>query len=238
MTDETDQYMVTLNVALRDEVARSEFSDVVGEMKRGENPLRLVVKSYSRHDTVASALIARANPPLACRSGCSYCCYYNVTAPAWEVLAIANYVLNAFSADRREALLSEARAFAAKARALTADGRKAANMKCPFLENSQCSIYPVRPRACRNHHASDVEGCIYSFENPEGPSAPNTYDESVFSAGKGFVEAFAFAMQQAGFDSRGYELITAFLEAMSSAPSQKRFAKKKRTFTLAIVDSG
>ena len=63
---------------------------------------------------------------VACRSGCTYCCMFPVAASAPEVLAIAAFVRERFDEERRAAL----------------DAR---------IEAGHCTVYEVRPVACRGY---------------------------------------------------------------------------------------
>ncbi|CDH06497.1 hypothetical protein XBO1_2290034 [Xenorhabdus bovienii str. oregonense] len=40
------------------------------------------------------------------------------------------------------------------------------NVKCPFLVDSMCSIYPVRPISCAGYNSASEEACKLSYDNP------------------------------------------------------------------------
>ena len=77
---------------------------------------------------------AAVEPFAACRAGCSSCCHYNVSVFPLE----ARYI-EEWSGHKR-----------LPARASAADFH---GTPCPFLKGGQCSIYEVRPMACRKHFA-------------------------------------------------------------------------------------
>jgi Fe-S-cluster containining protein len=100
-------------------------------------------------------------PAVACRSGCSACCSGNVTITALEGVEILRWVQQNSLSHWLARILAEngpgetprqtTNEFAAACLAGLAedDPEEMAPSSCPFLENSQCRIYPVRPLACR-----------------------------------------------------------------------------------------
>jgi Fe-S-cluster containining protein len=96
-----------------------------------------------------------ANPlprPVACQSGCSYCCYNQV---------IGQY----FSPQKQKRLKEKTLRMAAykvgKSKAELAAARQ--TLSCPLLEEDKCAAYPWRPFMCRAMHALDREHCRSSF---------------------------------------------------------------------------
>lgn len=81
--------------------------------------------------------IKRYKIELSCRDGCSNCCKTHKDIPVYplELAGIYWYVIEKVAGSLRHTLK-----------------RQLANHKkplCPFLVNASCSIYPVRPIACR-----------------------------------------------------------------------------------------
>lgn len=132
----------------------------------------------------------RAGTPSQCRAGCSACCHQLVMVSSLEAHAILQYLevhpeagvglqerLAAWSsavAARPElavqlAGLADAGGYPEEA----AGGRVeedywAAQIACPFLSENRCTIYPVRPFSCREHHVvSAPELCQIELDRPE-----------------------------------------------------------------------
>lgn len=80
-------------------------------------------------------------PNSACMKGCSHCCYQPVFLSPIEVSMISGYKniprLN-------KPILNDPKS-------LLATQKKYIGVKCPFLEDNVCSVYPVRPLTCRLH---------------------------------------------------------------------------------------
>lgn len=126
----------------------------------------------------AVANIEAEGKEVSCRAGCGACCRQAVPIAASEARAVAHHVA-AMPEPRRSIIRSR---FAAARAALDAAGvnhgptalteatteeRLAlgmlyfnAGVACPFLEDENCSIHPVRPLACREYLVtSPAENC-------------------------------------------------------------------------------
>lgn len=117
----------------------------------------------------AVARVEAEGKTISCRAGCGACCRQAVPIAASEARAVARHVA-AMPEPRRSIIKSR---FAAARAALDAAGvdhgptaltemtieaRPALGMTyfraavaCPFLEDENCSIHPVRPLACREY---------------------------------------------------------------------------------------
>jgi len=193
------------------------------------SPREAVIHFYSRHEARFSAAVSSASDKLACMDGCAYCCHFEVEARPFEVLEIASYVSKKFSPTQLKQTIERASQNATVWRKASDSERAQLKPPCPFLVNNSCSIYPVRPAVCRNYHATDGANCKAYFENPEGLS-PNTYISDLFNVAHGSAQGFKNAVESLGLDTRGYNLASAFLEAMTNPAIAKRFSSGKKTF--------
>lgn len=82
-----------------------------------------------------------AEPYVACGNGCSDCCKINVMISQLE----ANFI-------ERETGIKPAKLTGG----LLHPQEKFLGSPCPFLKNNSCSIYEVRPFACRKHFSFDT----------------------------------------------------------------------------------
>lgn len=210
------------------EVARPEFNQAREDLQK-MSPREAVIQFYSRHEARLSAAVAEAPEKLACADGCAYCCHFEVEARPFEVLEIVGYVSKKFSPAQLKQTIERASQNTAAWRKASESERALLKPPCPFLVNNSCSIYPVRPAVCRNYHATDGENCKAYFEDPTGRS-PNTYISEVFNVGHGSSQGFKNAVESLGLDTNGYNLASAFLEAMTNPAIAKRFASGKKTF--------
>lgn len=95
--------------------------------------------------------ISQAIAPLTpCKNGCSHCCYMGVAITEFEANQIAEYTKRSIVEfpDPQEYME-------------TFKAETYATVPCTFLEDGKCTVYPVRPLACRLHHnlADDATNC-------------------------------------------------------------------------------
>ncbi len=89
-----------------------------------------------------------------CKAGCTACCFIDVDVSGDEAAVIINYCRETGIEIDREYLTKQA-----------AVGRKSYSplSRCVFLKGNLCSIYPVRPIACRKHWVkTDPALCDFS----------------------------------------------------------------------------
>ncbi len=107
--------------------------------------------------------------PIACREGCNFCCHYRISVLPMEAISVAKFVQDRFSADERSALVDRVKKYNETLNVLPAAQRLSRPLPCPFLVSGKCSVYGMRPIACRMHHSTDVDACEKSLENPDYP---------------------------------------------------------------------
>lgn len=108
------------------------------------------------------AIQAEGEPPLACHKGCAACCTLRVTATAPEVLLIGRYIAQTAAHFLGAAGIDLPRRVAecdARTRGLGEEERVALRCRCAFIAGGVCTIYPVRPLACRGHASYDKHAC-------------------------------------------------------------------------------
>lgn len=105
----------------------------------------------------ASALSDAVKPFTACKAGCSYCCNIAATITAQEATIIAK-------ATGRKARKLDGRVD------YEASREQYTGVPCPFLKKGKCSIYEVRPLACRLHVNMADSNFFCNTEVPPGQS--------------------------------------------------------------------
>jgi Fe-S-cluster containining protein len=204
------------------------------ENERTRNDLRTVgvmralANSQQRHDSrIASAADVGT---LACRVGCTWCCHFSVDVRAIEVFSILDFVERTFTREEKARVDAEARVNSAALRNLDELERMRRNVKCPFLSDGRCTIYPVRPQTCRNYHATNASGCQQSYEDPENVDIDPDFAPGVYQAGGAHVDAFSSAMRAADYDVNVYELNSAIVAALSDPSAFERFQSRQQPF--------
>jgi Fe-S-cluster containining protein len=112
-----------------------------------------IIEDYETEEPLAE--------PVACEVGCYYCCYYEVVLTPAEALLVGNQVKRRCSegelADlmkkiNRTLRLRDGRSVEERAKVLH-------DTPCIFLASGRCSVYDVRPFACRALHSLDRRKC-------------------------------------------------------------------------------
>ena len=116
---------------------------------------------------LAEGLLARApEGAVACRAGCDHCCYQVVGVTPPEALAIAAELRQRLSPDALARVIAHVNDAAERARGLDAAERFSPEHPCAFLESGRCTIYEVRPLACRGMNALDATECADRLRDP------------------------------------------------------------------------
>lgn len=192
-------------------------------------PVAAYERSRARHD--ARLADAPDAATLACKAGCFWCCYFSVDVRAVEVFAILDFMRRELSAEAQSRVRAEIAGNARLLSGLSEEARARQNIKCPFLYNGRCSIYTARPQTCRNYHATDAAGCERSFNEPDNDDIDPDFAPLTYQFGGAHVEAFAKAMEDAGYDTRAYELNAALNQALTDpSAAQRKFESRAEPF--------
>ncbi len=102
---------------------------------------------------------------LACGEGCSYCCHLHITVKPYELLPIVDHIqkLEAVEKSEVENIMRDNCKLVEEA---TDENLLLINFTCPFLISDSCSIYSIRPTACRIAHSKRSEICKEAFQFP------------------------------------------------------------------------
>ena len=99
-------------------------------------------------------------PAPACGRGCATCCVLNVATLPVEGAAIAAHLRAGVTDAQAQARAAELAAFGDRVRWLGDRERAAHRLTCRFLDPAGgCSVYPVRPLACRSASSLDAAAC-------------------------------------------------------------------------------
>jgi Fe-S-cluster containining protein len=121
---------------------------------RAQHTIATIKEVYKAIDNFFTNAPEENKKGIQCKTGCTACCFIDVDISFDEVDTIINYCReNAIEIDK-EYLKKQA-----------AVGRKKYSevSRCVFLKDNMCSIYPVRPIACRKHWVkTDPSLCDFS----------------------------------------------------------------------------
>lgn len=219
---------ITIDLAAVRKITSQEYRQARAEIAES-GPIQAYRQSQQRHDERLGA--APDASTLACKAGCSWCCYFTVDVRPVEVFPILDLIERQFTPREQERVRSEIAANSAVLQSLDEVERMQRNIKCPFLCEGRCTIYAVRPQTCRNYHATDAAGCQTSFEEPGNLDIDPEFAPLVYQAGGAHVDAFSQAMRDEGYDITAFELNTALAVALTQPASiRQRFEAKETPF--------
>lgn len=219
----------------KNEIRREYYLNTKIKINNSKNDgiiLKLLPQYYTKIVRLQKELHDHFNNVLACRSGCSFCCYLNVELCPQEVFLIWEYMHHNFDSSKIKGIKFQVYKNSENIKGVSTNKRLQINIKCPFLnEDNSCSIYEVRPFNCRNFHSISVDLCKYSFDNPNDMNSPISYDQRVKEILEYATNCFYLAHKETGFDQRVYNLSLSLLEMFENNKNKKRWKKKKNAFS-------
>jgi Fe-S-cluster containining protein len=132
-----------------------------------ESTVELARNAMAATSRLSEALLSRAPAgAVACRAGCDHCCHQPVGLTPPEALAIFAHLRQTLAPEELSIVRARLAQRAQETRALSAAERFSPDQPCPFLEHGRCSIYEVRPLACRGMNSLDAEECKTRLHDP------------------------------------------------------------------------
>lgn len=159
------------------------------------------------------AIQSEGQPAIDCGKGCATCCTLRVSATAPEVFLMARFIEATAAAYAQVGidLKQRLREADARTRGLDEAQRVTLRQRCPFIAQGACTIYKVRPLACRGHASYSRRACA--------DAAAGRVDEVPFSGPHRLVRSFVQSALQAVLRERqlafgAYELNQALVIAL------------------------
>jgi Fe-S-cluster containining protein len=99
--------------------------------------------------------------PIACREGCSFCCFNRVEVTPPEALLIGHYMARNFTPEKKNGLMARVtQSLSLKSgKSRNQLARLRSRVPCALLVGGRCSVYGVRPLVCRAMHAFAAGRC-------------------------------------------------------------------------------
>ncbi len=211
----------------------SAFTETLNNRHGGQDLINgLLSQAFSSFDGNVE-MEAEDYPPIACHKGCSTCCTLRVTATAPEVLLIARYIAHTDQVNTELNLANRVAKANQTTRGLNEEQRVKLRRRCPFIMKGACTIYPVRPLACRGHACYDAKACIDAASG-KIDEIPISEPHRLF---RGLVQnALQSALRDAGYAWHLYELNQALTLALNDNSSLKRWADGEAVFESARIE--
>ena len=192
------------------------------------NPRRAGEAAGLAHEIAETALRRHPAPlEIACRRGCSYCCYSYVGVVPPEVFRIAATI----NKHRRAGLTTDVViARAVPLRGVTPAARVGAKLACPLLENGQCGVYADRPLTCRQATSLSVEACREEYEGEMALNEQIEVSATHLAHASNAHVALLGAMRGAGLPTIAYELSAALSTALDTPDAERRWLDGEDVF--------
>lgn len=165
---------------------------------------------------------------IACRAGCAACCYVRVSVLSVEALNIGRHVRETYADAERAKLVAKIKSYVESIAALPVESRMRHVLACPFLgAQQQCTIYEVRPLACRMHHSLSREAC-------EDATSPVPVIEDFVKATVPVMEGIFDGCGEAGTQSEELEFMPAVQIAIEQEDVEERWLAGEPVFEGAV----
>jgi Fe-S-cluster containining protein len=169
--------------------------------------------------------------PIACKRGCSHCCYTWVSVTAPEALFISKIVKL-----RGDRAIDRVRTAHQHTKDYNFDTRPQHPQPCPLLEQDTCSIYDTRPKACRMAASNDAAICARAYHglSNEGIPTPALYllGRTVYSV------AMASALRKANLPYHVYEFNAALIRAIDTDNAERVWLSGQDIFSGVMREPG
>lgn len=169
--------------------------------------------------------------PVACGKGCSHCCYVWVSVSAPEVLFIAKRLRRRPDA---QAIRDKVVAAHLSTKDFGFEVRDEHPSPCPLLVNNLCSIYDIRPKACRLAPSGDAEVCARSYHNLSHEDIPMPMMHLMSRSYYGI--ALAAALKHSNLPHVSLEFNGALSRAFEIADAEARWLNGENIFDGVLCD--
>jgi Fe-S-cluster containining protein len=167
------------------------------------------------YETINATTRGLADIPIACKKGCSHCCYTWVSVSAPEALYIAK-ILKA----RGNTVIEKLHSANDHTKDYDFDSRNHA-FPCPLLEGDDCSIYEHRPKVCRMAASADADVCNRSYHYISDEEIPMPM---MYINGRAlYAMAFTIGLQRNGLPHHAYEMNAALVRALETENAEQRW---------------
>ena len=214
------------------------FKDLAEDIARSLAPAEFdaaAKKALTFFDVLNGGVIEQRGVKLACCEGCGVCCSLRVDVFAHEVFLLAHHIREHFGVEEKAELLRRLDAHVEEVAPLTPFEHATRNVRCPLLIEGRCTVYAVRPHACRRHHSQDLATCQFTYDHPTDLDSPAAHDRELFRTLTQAMQTNIDAYFQLGFDNTIYELGTALHEALNDPTCWEHWRAGEQAFVRASV---
>jgi Fe-S-cluster containining protein len=195
-----------------------------------DNLLQCAVIQVQFYEAMQQSLVEALPPaqPWACESGCAACCRRKVACTIPEVISIAAW-LSECSEEEKQRIRADAQHLHDSTAELDDLGRVRAALPCPLLVEQRCSVYEVRPIACRAVYSFDRKACESFFLGHDFATRIPLYDLMAEAHGQ-MLLGYSRALDKLGLDGGLVELASALLILLNEPDAIDRYLAGEHVF--------
>lgn len=224
--------------ALAEQIRDAQESAVAEQLSNNQsgNQLRFVVDEAANFaEAVTQKYLAPDSPSVACKDGCSWCCYQLVQVSAPEVFRIVRHLNSDAMTEIRTTVVGRLRLLDKATRGVSDKGRANIPKSCAFLIDGKCSIYAVRPLTCAEFTSYDVVVCKRLGFKSGGVVHELTRMIAYKSVQQGLVDGLKKIIPKA--DAAWLELTAAVVQALDTPNTEAAWLSGENIFTGAHLGS-
>ncbi|GAB6097846.1 hypothetical protein JCM14469_41000 [Desulfatiferula olefinivorans] len=149
---------------------RMMASDIFRTMGKTGDAVLLLVKNLYRYGERLTRSIEDEKgitDKIACKKGCSHCCYAQVSLTPPEAFLIIQFIREHYSLRKKDQLAKRVSRNIRMTKDKSLDERIEVwhQTPCIFLEEGICAIHDVRPFICRAWHSLSAEQCLSALRS-------------------------------------------------------------------------
>ena len=211
------------------ESSHRSMADALTGTATADGILDTYAEALRRLDGSLEGTLAWTQNTIACRAGCSFCCWLQIDVRAHEVFLIVRHLRQTRTPEALAILRAAAVATLDQTRPMNHEERGRVTLQCVLLQDGLCSVYAVRPAACRRYHSRAVAACEQLWQGADEPGEIEF--PFVAEMGRHLANGMHNAFVRAGFDGFCYDLTSALAEALTYPECERRWLEKEKAFS-------
>ncbi len=225
------QVRIEQHPAILDEAQRITAETLVGGFSPA-NLIALTERAVSLSNELTITLAA--GEQAACRAGCAWCCRTTVVATSpLEILRIAAYLRAHLGLEELTTLRKRLAQREQRITSLPEERQDRARLACALLVKERCSIYDVRPLACRGFISSDAAACEASYR--AGWTRPIPNGPRHLGIAIGVRDGVRRGLESTGHPARNVDLTRALGIALDLSDADERWLAGEPIFASAEI---
>ncbi len=157
---------------------------------------------------------------IACKKGCSWCCYQPIYILTHEIVYLQNFIQNNFTKIEVDKIVKKAHEKNQKLVLLGEADLQNSKHPCPLLKNEICTAYKARPMACRIYQSLNLKSCEIFYDEPKNTSNFPQLMDYPLKAGRMMNEGFKAAIKPKGYVSQEFRIEEAIINTFDSSNKQ------------------